>query len=60
MVTCETLTGQRLNDLGTLAWHAGSDVVLVARAACADSDVHAVGAELARVAARLDAIEVAA
>ena len=44
----------------TLAWRAGSDVVLVARAACADSDVHAVSAELGRVAARLDAIEVAA
>jgi ribonuclease P protein component len=41
-------------------WRAGLDVVLVARAACAASDVHAVGAEMTRLAVLLDAVEVVA
>lgn len=44
----------------TLAWTPGHDVVLVARAACADSSLAQVSAELARLAARLDAVEGAA
>lgn len=44
----------------TLAWTPGHDVVLVARAACADSSLVKVSAELARLAARLDAVEGAA
>ena len=40
-----------------LAWRPGLDVVLVARAACAESDVHAVGAEMARLATQLDAVD---
>jgi ribonuclease P protein component len=38
-------------------WRDGIDVVLVARAACAASDLHAVGAELERLAVQLDAVE---
>jgi ribonuclease P protein component len=37
-------------------WRAGLDVVLVARGACADSDVHRVGHELDRLAGQLDAL----
>ena len=44
----------------TVRWRAGLDVVLVARAACAASDVHAVGAEMTRLAVQLDAVEVVA
>ena len=40
-----------------LAWRPGLDVVLVARAACAASDVHAVSAELTRLAVQLDAVD---
>ena len=40
-----------------LAWRPGLDVVLVARAACSASDVHAVGAELTRLAVQLDAVD---
>ena len=40
-----------------LAWRSGLDVVLVARAACAASDVHLVGAEMARLATQLDAVD---
>ena len=36
------------------AWREGLDVVLVARARSADSDVHQVGDELDRLGARLD------
>lgn len=38
----------------TLAWRPGHDVVLVARAACAGSDLASVAAELTRLAGRLD------
>lgn len=38
-----------------IGWRDGLDVVLVARAACAESDVHRVGGELARLARQLDA-----
>lgn len=41
----------------TLAWREGLDVVLVARAACAASDLTAVGAELERLAHQLDAVD---
>jgi ribonuclease P protein component len=44
----------------SMRWRAGLDVVLVARAACAASDVHAVGVEMARLAVQLDAVEGAA
>ena len=37
-------------------WREGQDLVLVARAACADSDLHRVGIELDRLAHRLDAL----
>jgi hypothetical protein len=37
-------------------WRAGLDVVLVARGACADSDVRRVGDELDRLAGQLDAL----
>ncbi len=37
-------------------WRAGLDVVLVARGACADSDVRRVGDELQRLAVQLDAL----
>jgi ribonuclease P protein component len=40
----------------TRPWRAGLDVVLVARGACADSDVHRVGDELERLAVQLDAL----
>ena len=39
------------------AWRPGLDVVLVARAACADSGLAQVGDELDRLAAQLDAVE---
>ena len=39
------------------AWREGLDVVLVARAACADSGLAPVGDELDRLAAQLDAVE---
>jgi len=42
-----------------VAWRAGTDVVLVARGACADSGFHAVRAEVAALADSLDAVEVA-
>jgi len=38
-------------------WRDGLDVVLVARSGCARSDVHRVGAELARLAGQLDAVD---
>jgi ribonuclease P protein component len=38
-----------------IAWRPGTDVVLVARAACAASDLDAVVAELTALAMRLDA-----
>ena len=41
----------------SLAWQDGLDVVLVARAACVASDLGAVGAELERLALRLDAVD---
>jgi ribonuclease P protein component len=41
-------------------WREGLDVVLVARAACPDSDLHGVAAELERLAVKLDALEVGA
>jgi ribonuclease P protein component len=41
-------------------WRAGLDVVLVARAACAASDAHTVGAEMQRLAEQLDAVEAVA
>jgi ribonuclease P protein component len=41
-----------------LPWRSGVDVVLVARAACAASEQGAVASELARLAERLDAVEV--
>lgn len=44
----------------SMRWRAGLDVVLVARAACAASDVHAVRAEMTRLAVQLDAVEVVA
>ena len=40
-----------------LRWRDGLDVVLVARAGCAWSDAHRVGAELARLAGQLDAVD---
>jgi ribonuclease P protein component len=42
----------------TRVWRDGFDVVLVARAPSAQSDVHQVGAEIARLGARLEAFEV--
>lgn len=43
----------------TRSWRAGLDVVLIAREACARSDAHRVGRELAELAGRLGALEVA-
>jgi ribonuclease P protein component len=40
----------------TLAWRDELDVVLIARAACATSDLTTVTAELARLAVQLDAL----
>ncbi len=39
-----------------VAWRPGTDVVLVARAACADADRGSVGGELLDLATRLDAV----
>lgn len=39
-----------------LRWREGLDIVLVARAACAASDLHAVAGELAGLASRTDAL----
>jgi ribonuclease P protein component len=41
----------------TLPWRGGRDIVLVARAACADSDLDGVSEELAVLAGRLAAVE---
>ena len=38
------------------SWRPGVDVVLVARAACAQSDLHRVSDELSRLAGKLDAV----